>query len=225
MKKVIQILLAGTIVVVPFAITVWVIWSLGTWLDKMGVNVYMFLRYGPESARPSSVAPPDLYGLGAAAVIAGIFLAGLLTRFWIFRYVLGLLERLIQRVPGVKTVYISMRDLLRLFGGDSRRMGRAVLYNPPGTSVSLLGILTNDHPEGLPPGGEQLVAIFLPFAYMIGGPMIYVPRKHVRELNVPVEVALKLSATAQIGASSGRDISASPSETAAAKGDEHRPKP
>ncbi len=42
------------------------------------------------------------------------------------------------------------------------------------------------------------MAVYLPFGYMIGGVTVYVPREHLRELDMPVEQALKLAATAHV---------------------------
>jgi len=69
--------------------------------------------------------------------------------------------------------------------------------------LAFLGILTNDSPQ-VPPGpdGVQRVAVFFPLAYMIGGPVAFVERKYLRELDMPVEMAMKLSATAHLSTSS-----------------------
>ena len=77
-------------------------------------------------------------------------------------------------------------------------MGRVVLYNPPQTQLSMLAILTTDQPKGLEAQAEPRVAIFLPYSYMFGGITVYVPPSHLREVDMPVEVALKLCATAQV---------------------------
>ena len=134
-------------------------------------------------------------------VLVGIYLVGLLTHLWIFRWAVGLVEKLVVRVPGVKTVYESVRDLLKLFGGDARRMGRVVLYTPPGTDMTMLAILTNERPSGIGPEAKHKVAIYLPYSYMFGGITVYVSPDHLQEVDTPVEVALKLAATAQVTSS------------------------
>ena len=113
----------------------------------------------------------------------------------------ALLERIVERLPGAKTIYESVRDLLKLFGGDARHMGRVVLYTPPGVEMSMLAILTNDRPRGLERAAGR-VAIFLPYSYMFGGITVYVPASCLREVAMPVEEALKLCATAQVTDSS-----------------------
>lgn len=185
MKKQLRILLAGMLIVVPFAITIWIIISVGTWLDS--------LPRKPMKAWDVSVGP----GVGALIVIAAVYLVGLLTHLWAFRWMVQLLEGLFARVPGVKTIYESVRDLLKLFGGDARRMGKAVLYTPQGSTMTMLAILTNEHPVGLAADGNK-VAIFLPYSYMFGGITVYVPADCLCEVDIPVEEVLKLCATAQV---------------------------
>lgn len=187
MKKQLGILIAGILVVVPFGLTVYVVFWAGGWLNRMGNSVlsYWDLTFPP--------------GVGAAAMVAGIYFVGLLTHFWIFRLLVNLLERLVAYLPGIKTIYESTRDLLKLFGGDPKRMGRSVLYRPPGTDTAILAILTNDQPRGLPPGeSDRRVAIYMPFSYMFGGITLYVEPQYIEEINLPVEQALKYAATAQV---------------------------
>lgn len=194
MKRHLKVLLAGALVVVPFAITVYIVWALAGWLGRQG---YMLLN---------SLGVPDSFPdwlvalLGAMMVVLCIYLVGLMTKLWIFRYSLGLLESWITRLPGIKTVYESVRDLMKLFGGDSSKMGRSVMYRVPGTDMSVIGILTNDSPLGVPQTPTRRVALYLPFSYMFGGPTIYVSPEHVEELDISVEQVLKLAATAHVGA-------------------------
>ena len=186
MKKQLRILLAGAVVVVPFAITIWLAISMGTWLDNL-------------ARRPlADWGVPISRGVGVLIVIALLYMIGLLTQFWVFRGIVALLERLVERLPGIKTIYESVRDLLKLFGGEARHMGRVVLYSPPGSQMSMLAILTSDQPKGLDGLVEGRVAVFVPYSFMFGGITLYVPPSFLREVPMPVEVALKLCATAQV---------------------------
>jgi len=188
----IRILFAGALVVVPLAVTIWVVWSIGSWLDELGYEALRRLQI-EVGEKP----PP---GPGALIVLAGIYLLGLLTHLWIFRGVFGLLERLVARVPGIKTIYESVRDLMQLFGGESRSMGRVVQYNVPGTDMAVLGILTNEQPRGVAKArGKPKVAVYLPYSYMLGGPTVFVSREQIVEVDMSVEECLKLCTTAQVG--------------------------
>lgn len=190
MQKQIRIFLAGSVVVVPLAITVYVVWSVGTWLDGL-VSVPLADR---------GVGLPR--GVGALIIVAAIYGVGLLTHLWGFRLAFSLIDRLLASLPGIKTLYESVRDLMKLFGGAAGRAGKAVRYSPPGSDASMLGILTNDRPAGVAGPGEadRVVAVYLPLSYMVGGPTLYVSPAHLRNVDLSVEQVLKLAATAHLGA-------------------------
>jgi uncharacterized membrane protein len=114
---------------------------------------------------------------------------------------LKLVEIVLERVPLVKTVYTSVRDMLRFFSGDEGSIGKVVLYRIPGQDIRLLAILTNEHPIGLPVGeAEGMVSIWLPMSYQLGGYMLYVPATSVTPVDMSVEEVMKLAATAEVGA-------------------------
>lgn len=207
MNKHLRAFLAGLLLVIPFAVTLYVIWTVATWLGAIGIGIYDL--YGPIPPGQLSKIPHDFLGAGAKfgiacagafVALAVVYLAGLLANTLLMARLVRLAETMIQHVPGVKTIYESIRDLLKLFGSSSGRMGKAVLYRPNGGEMAMLGILTNQNPAGLV-GLEdhQLVAVYLPLAFMLGGQIVYVPRKFVQELDMPPERALKICATAEIG--------------------------
>ncbi len=217
MKRQLKIFLAGLFALVPFAITVWVIWWVGLALDNLGVNLALrpiWKVFELEDRWPLE----QIHGVGAVILIVAIYLVGLLMHFWLFRGIVRVFERIFEKVPGVKTIYESMRDLMKLFGSESRqKMGRVVEYLPPGAALGVLGILTNEQPSGT--GDTDRAAVYFPLAYMIGGPVMFVPRDHLREVDMPVERALRLCATAQVGIDapvpSAGEGAAEPGETGA----------
>jgi len=199
MKRQLRIFLTGLLVVVPFAITVWVIWKAGSWLDEGGVN--LFIKPIWDLFRLDDNWPlENVHGVGAVLLVVSVYLVGLLMHFWMFRRAVDLMAAIFRRVPGVKTIYESVRDLLNLFDPRAAKtMGKVVEYVAPGSEMGILGILTNDQPEGA--FGDEKAAVYLPLAYMIGGPVVFLPRDHLRDVDMPVEKALRLCATAQVAAS------------------------
>ena len=188
MNRQLRIFLAGAMVVVPFALTAYVVWWAGAGLDGL-VNDLI----GPKDNGDRRLPP----GAGALAVLVGVYLVGLLMHLWLFRWVVGLLEKALSRVPVVKGLYEAFRDLLKLFGGRSEQMGQAVRYSPRGSDIKLLGIRTSTSPRGA--AGEGRVAVYLPMSYQIGGYTVYVPADAVEPLDMSVEEALRIAATADVG--------------------------
>ena len=189
-KKQIRILFAGAMVLIPLAITVSIVWGLGAWLDDLGSSALTGL--GLEWK-----VPP---GLGVLILVGAIYAIGLLTHLWIFRAFFRLVERLVTNLPGAKTIYESVRDLMKLFGGDSEQMGRVVQYSVPGTDMAFLAILTNENPMGVPKDRpDRKVAIYVPYSYMLGGPTVFVSPEHLVDVDMSVEQCMKICAMAQVG--------------------------
>jgi uncharacterized membrane protein len=108
------------------------------------------------------------------------------------------MDRLISRLPGIRTVYESVRDLLKLFGAEGKKMGYSVIYHPKGGTTKMLGIVTNENPLGRPDGDDSVI-VYLPLGYMIGGPIIYATRDEITPVDISPEVAMKLAVTAFVG--------------------------
>jgi len=191
MAKQIQIILAGAVIVVPLGATIAVIVWIGLWVG--GIGSWLLSLVWADIKLPPYV--------GVLVVLGLLYAVGLLARTWLFGRLFSLLDRILSRVPGVKTIYESIRDILKLFAGDPAQMGKAVLYRQPGTDMVLLGIRTNERPEGVADRfPDQRVAIYQPYSYMFGGPTVYVPADHVTEIDMSVDKAMKLCATAHVGA-------------------------
>jgi uncharacterized membrane protein len=206
MNKQLQILLSGALIVVPLALTIWLIAWAASALDTLGASLL-------TQAGVQYELPP---GLSALVVIVAIYLVGLLAQWVLFQKIVEKFESLISKLPGIKTIYESTRDLMKLFGGDKKHMGKVVLYRQPSTGLMILGIMTNDSPAGvIDHGGERRVAVYQPFSYMFGGPTIYVPEQDVQVIPMAVDQALKLATTAHVGAKSLADLPSPESQPAA----------
>jgi uncharacterized membrane protein len=207
MNKQMQILLAGVLTVVPLAATFWVLWWAVTSIGQLGAAIIAPLW--PEMNRGQLADYRVLIGLPVILVL--LYVVGWMTRSWLFGGFFRLTDRILSRLPGVRTIYESVRDLLNLFGGDAEKMGKVVLYKQPGTDTMILGIQTNVRPLGVEDNTEEhRVAIYQPFAYMFGGPVFYVPASHVVEIDMSVDQCLKLCATAHVGATAPEDTPAGP---------------
>jgi uncharacterized membrane protein len=197
MNKQMQILLAGVLAIVPIAVTVWVLWWAVAGIGEMGAQL---LAAAWPDIDSDAVAPYRVL-IGLPVILALVYLVGWMTRSWLFGGVFRLTDRILSRLPGIKTIYESVRDLLNLFGGDAEKMGKVVLYRQPQTDTMILGIQTNEHPLGVDDNTtEHRVAVYQPFGYMFGGPVYYVPADQVVEIDMSVDQCLKLCATAHVGA-------------------------
>jgi uncharacterized membrane protein len=118
--------------------------------------------------------------VGFVLTITGVTLVGLFTSNVVGKRVFQVVDRLFSRMPLVKLLYSSLKDLIRAFVGDDKSFDRpvAVLMSPSG--ARMLGFITRDglHALGMP----DYVAVYFPQSYNFAGQLAVVPREHVELL-------------------------------------------
>ena len=180
MGRVITTFLQGLIVVVPVLFTAYVLYASVRWLDATIASVF---------ASRVSTFP----GMGIVAGCVIVYFVGLLTRLYLFRNLVTGAESLIERLPLVKTLYSSVRDLLQFFSPSDSK--------PRGTPVRIR--LTDDaHTLGIATDQESMgrVGVYVPLSYQLGGHLVYVPRELLSPLDLDVESTMKLIMTAGLSA-------------------------
>jgi uncharacterized membrane protein len=128
--------------------------------------------------------------LGLAVPGAGIVVAfslvtavGYLSSNVIGRRAFAMLEHAFGKMPVVKILYGSLRDLLEAFVGEKKRFDRPVLVDLDGRgALHALGFLTSE--AALDQSLEGLVSVYLPQSYNFAGNLLLVPRERVRPVDV-----------------------------------------
>jgi uncharacterized membrane protein len=185
MKQIGSILLKGLVTILPIGLTVYFVYWLGVTTESL-------------LSKPIKLVVRDNYwpGMGLVTGFVILFLVGLAVNAFVVRRVLGLGEDLLLRVPVVKTVYSAIRDMTRLVNTDKKKgdLDRVVTLDyGPG---KLIGFVTQEHANTLGiGGGEDMVAVYLPMSYQIGGYTLYVSRSKVRETDLTVEQAMRIVLT------------------------------
>jgi len=182
MSRILGYFARGCLVLVPTLLTLYILYALVTKLDELlGVSIP---------------------GLGVVLTLALTTAVGLLFSNVVGRKVSSLIDRLFARLPLVKLLYTSIRDLLNAFLGEERRFGRAVSFRlSTDSETRLFGFLTRDD-LGMFALTDH-VAVYVPQAYNIGGQVLAVPRALVQQLEAsPTEL---LTFMVSGGASGFRD--------------------
>lgn len=184
-----KLFFSGLAALLPIVITLALLWWLGSTAEAfLGRAIKLTL-------------PEDWYipGMGLAAGIALVFAVGVLLHAWVFRELFGWGERLVNRIPLVKTVYGTVRDLMNLAGSDKHaRFSKVVTVTLPGTQMKLIGFVTRESFRELPASlaDEQTIAVYFPMSYQIGGYTFMLPRDQVQPLNMSLEDAMRYTLTA-----------------------------
>ncbi len=181
-----RILLKGLVTILPIGLTVYLIYWLGVTTES--------LLSGPIRW----FVPDDQYvpGMGLVAGFIVLFIVGLLVNAYVVRRSMHVVESLVMRVPVVKTVYGALRDVTKLVNtsGKKSELERVVMVEfGPGR---VMGFVTQEHAT-LPGVGadEDLVAVYLPMSYQIGGYTVYLPKRHIEPTDLTVEAAMRIVLT------------------------------
>jgi uncharacterized membrane protein len=183
--------LTGLVVAGPLAITVWLTWSFITWVDDL-VRPFVPVAYRPETYLPGKIP-----GTGLIIAFVALTLLGFLTANLVGRTLVEAGERLLDRMPLVRSLYKGLKQVFEtLFSesGSSFRTVGLVEFPAPGMwSLVFLSQRPSKEIVARLPSREEHVSVFLPCTpNPTTGFFFYVARSAVIELDLPVEAAAKL---------------------------------
>ena len=195
MQTIGKFFLKGLAVGIPIILTLAILWWLAVAAER---RLGQLLRY---------VLLDDWYlpGMGLLAGIILVILVGMLSQVLIFQKLFTWGERLLARVPLVKTVYPAIRDFVNYFSrGGQGEFNRVALVNLPGQEFKMVGFITRDDFTGLnlPAAINDKIAVYLPMSYQIGGYTLYLPVECVEPMDISFEDAMRLTLTGGVAAAS-----------------------
>lgn len=151
----------GLLVLAPVGITIWVVYFTVTTLDGwLGTSIP---------------------GLGIVIAAAGITLIGYLAGNVVGTKLISWLELGLQRVPLIRILYNSLRDLFGAFVGSKRKFDKPVAVELNKHGLKVLGFLTNERFDDPQLAGH--VSVYLPESYNFAGNLIVVPKERVHPLD------------------------------------------
>lgn len=185
MKQLGGILLKGLVTILPIGLTIYFVYWLGITTETL-------------LSKPIKFVIGDAYwpGMGLVTGFVILFVVGLAVNAFLVRRVLGFGEELLLRVPVVKTVYSAIRDMTRLVNTDKKKGDLDRVVTVDVGLGRLIGFVTQEHANTLGiGGGDDMVAVYLPMSYQIGGYTVYLPRSKVTETDLTVEQAMRIVLT------------------------------
>ncbi len=189
MKTISKTFLTGMATVLPIFLTAYVLYWFATSAEHL-LGTLLKL-----------VLPDGLYwpGMGLTVALILILAVGILMHAWVVRALVSWGERLLYRIPLIKSVYGSLRDFFTLFAKSGHdRARQPVMVRIGDTGIEILGFVMredfSDLPEGLAAPGT--VAVYLPMSYQVGGYTAILPRDRLRPIDMPMEQAMRFALTA-----------------------------
>ncbi|MFM1744194.1 MAG: hypothetical protein RLZZ630_131 [Bacteroidota bacterium] len=175
MKKLANYFFQGLLLVVPAAVTFYVVYLAIIWMDNLvPLRVPITVPWSDDFALP---------GIGILIILAVITLLGYIGTRFVRNPFFLMFEALMERTPLLKVIYSSVKDLIEAFVGEKKRFNQPVLVTVNNNPVvQRIGFITeNDLSElGLE---KEKMAVYLPFSYGFNGQLLIVDSENVRKLD------------------------------------------
>ncbi|MCW8854450.1 MAG: DUF502 domain-containing protein [Gammaproteobacteria bacterium] len=147
--------------------------------------------------------PEEFYwpGMGLVVGLVVIFLIGLMMHAYIVQRLFAKGEKILYRMPLIKSLYRAIRDFFDYFSPNKEKeFNQVVSVHIGETGMQVIGFVTQAVAENLPEDfrGEDSILVYIPLSYMIGGYSVLMPRTAVRPLNMTMDDAMRFTLTAGV---------------------------
>ena len=124
------------------------------------------------------------HGIGFLITILVITLIGILTSNVLVKWFVRRIERLFNRLPLVKQIYTSIKDMIEAFVSEEKKFDKPVLltFHEQG-DVEVIGFVTRQSLEEL--GRADKVSVYVPQSYNFAANLILVPRSRIQPIELP----------------------------------------
>jgi uncharacterized membrane protein len=171
MKTITRYFFEGLIVILPTAATIYFVYLIFIKID----GLFNF----------------TIPGIGFLLTLGLILIVGFIASNIFTKGLTNLLERIFSRLPLVKLIYNSIKDLIEAFVGDKKKFNKPVLVEAGG--IEILGFITEENLDLL--GEKNKVAVYIPQAYNFAGNLIVVDSSRVKLLNASAEEVMTFIVT------------------------------
>ena len=181
--------LTGIIVTAPVGLTFYVSFLFIGFIDSKVRNLI------PVKYHYDNILPFEIPGIGLLIVFIMLTFIGFLTAGIIGRYIIKLGERIIARLPIIRSVYGALKQIFEsVLKTSSKSFREVVLIEYPRKGIWAIGFITGDTKgEVQEISKNELVNVFLPTTpNPTSGFLLFVPRKDLKVLNMNVEEGIKM---------------------------------
>lgn len=195
----------GLLLWVPLGITVWALTLIISTLDQS-------LLLLPAQWRPEAWLGVRIPGLGVILMLVVIFLSGLVTTNVVGQRLLGFWESVLSRIPVVKSIYYSVKQVSdSLLSGSGDAFRKVLLVRYPHPDAWAIAFQTNLPAEVFPHLPYEHIAVFIPTTPSpVNGFYFFVKKSEVIELDMGIDTAFKYIVSMGVVSSSEKIITATP---------------
>ncbi|GHV07398.1 membrane protein [Campylobacterota bacterium] len=186
-KRLIPLSIQGILTLFPLIVTIYLAYWFISMVER---NVKSILEM---------ILPDGWYtyfpGLGLLVGLAVLLVTGWLVNAYFIRKLIDFGERILERIPLIKTIFTSLRDLVGFMAVAKKQDAGSVVLVKLGEK-KLIGFITDNHAgRTLGVDDPNLVGVYLPLGYMIGGYTVYMDKNELTHASIGAEEAMRLVLT------------------------------
>ena len=178
LASVAQLFFQGVVVLAPIGVTIWVVVSLFNWVDNFLPNLLNFIF--PLQFAEVNGQIPKVTGLGFVVAITLVLDVGWLSSLFFVERLMSIFDKILEKTPGVKIIYSSVKDFLEAFAGNKKKFDQPVLVNVDSTDVWRIGFITQQNTEHF--GLKDFVTVYVPHSYAISGITYIVSADRIKKM-------------------------------------------
>ena len=123
---------------------------------------------------------PKVTGLGFVVAITLVLFIGWLSSLFFVERLMSVFDKILEKTPGVKIIYSSVKDFLEAFAGNKKKFDEPVLVNVDSTDVWRIGFITQTNTEHF--GLKDFVTVYVPHSYAISGITYIVSADRIKKM-------------------------------------------
>lgn len=180
--------IAGTLVLVPIFVTIWVLKVIVVWADTFFISVL------PTSFQPETLYGRKIPGMGILVTVVFILFAGVITRLYLGRKLVKLGDKIISKIPIGRSVYMIIKEFLSgVLTQDKEKFKRVVLVEWPRKGSYMMGFITGKpSPLVKPDDTKEWVNLFIPTSpNPTTGFYVIIPKEEIKILEMGADKAFK----------------------------------
>jgi uncharacterized membrane protein len=177
--KLLYFFFQGLVILAPIVITVWAVLSLFNLIDDILPNLLHVLFPDLVKLNPQGY-PEKIPGLGFLVVVIIVLLVGYISSSFIVSKLVQLFDNILEKTPGVKIIYSTVKDFLEAFAGNKKKFNKPVLVSIESPDVWRIGFITQTDLAEF--GLMEHVAVYIPHSYAFSGVTYLVKADRVKKL-------------------------------------------
>ncbi|MEM7007952.1 MAG: DUF502 domain-containing protein [Thermodesulfobacteriota bacterium] len=210
-------ILTGVLVTIPFALTIAVLYWLGTWIiGLVSAAPNKFIGELLNQQNPL-VSQTILFLIGLLGALLIVLIVGAVARNILGRKLLGFGEYIITKIPLARTIYIASKQIIEtLMGRGMKNLKRVAMFEYPRKGIYSIGFITGTIEDGKHhnKSGRKVVSIFVPTTpNPTSGYYIMIPEEDVTELPISVEDAFRIIMSAGLATNNSENAIQSNKDT------------